>query len=179
MQHEKFLPKAPVLLEGSSAYAESITLESIAHLSEAMRHVCSDPGAGHVCLDIGANIGFTALFMDQMLDGAEIWCFEPHPKTFSQLVTNIDGNATGANRFALKAMALGQKKDELPFRDIDTYNTGNSLLKPGSLASHQNSITVPVERLDSLEIVPDRTISLIKIDVEGFEIDVLRGAEAT
>ena len=179
MLYEKSLPQKKVQIEGSSAYAESITLDSVAHLTKALELPGLAGAKNPRFLDIGANIGFTSLVIDQTVTGAEIHCFEPHPKTYSQLEENISRNATGGNAISKYPIALGEREGELPFRDIDLYNTGNSLLRDGSLASHQNKIVVPVKTLDSLELCKDRGIDLVKIDVEGFEMDVLKGGKTT
>jgi hypothetical protein len=68
----------------------------------------------------------------------------------------------------------------LLFRDVDRFNTGNSILIEGSLAAKaQNTTRIPVKRLDDLVIAGTDRINLMKIDVEGFEIAVRQGAGLT
>jgi FkbM family methyltransferase len=171
--HEKTWPKSKILIEGSSEYAAKASLDSFGHLSLALKTLF-DPAARSTCFDIGANIGLTSLLMDQHFNDAEIRAFEPHPKTFAQLSANIDRNSLGSNRLRTFDFGLGKAEGELLFRDVDKYNTGNSIILEKSLAATQNTIRVPVRRIDDLDDLPER-IDLMKIDVEGFELDVLEG----
>ncbi|WP_022705044.1 FkbM family methyltransferase [Pseudorhodobacter ferrugineus] len=177
MIYEKFFPLKTLKIEGSSAYAASVDLASLNHLSTALA-VLFGPDDAPVCLDVGANIGLTTLLMDQSFKGGRVLAFEPHPVTFGQMDRNISANQTGTNRIETFNFALGKADGEVLFRDVDQYNTGNSFLLEGSLAAAQDAIRVPVRTLDGFDGTPDH-IDLMKIDVEGFELDVLKGAEAT
>lgn len=175
----KTFPLGPIEIVGSSDYAEKITLPSFDHLINVI-NTSNRYLNNSLCIDIGANIGLTTILMDQTILGSEIICFEPHPKTYSQLTENIEKNKTGRNRISPINIAIGRQEETLSFRDVDKYNTGNSFLRDGSLAARaQASILVDVKPLDSIPEVNDRDISLLKLDVEGFEIDVLLGAKET
>ncbi|MGV2183660.1 FkbM family methyltransferase [Rhizobium rhizogenes] len=177
--YKKDFPNGPIEIVGSSEYAAHVGLSGLPHLTIALERYVKNVSAP-ICLDIGANIGVTSILMDQVLSGAKIFAFEPHPKTHRQLEQNISSNKSGSNEITVFPFALGKEQATLKFRDIDQYNTGNSLLIDGSLAEKaQNSISVAVERLDNLNIAPGHRINLAKIDVEGFEIDVLKGGVAT
>lgn len=179
MDKKKFklkFPKKEIVFEGTSAYAETVTLESMGHVLVSIKRLV-EQNESLTCVDVGANIGLTTLLLDQIISGGKIFSFEPHPKTFSQLERNTIHNKTGRNEIELFQFGLGSSNQELKFRDIDRYNTGNSILTEGSLAEQvQATITVPVRKLDDFEeIVGD--VHLIKIDVEGFELDVLKGGK--
>lgn len=178
MNYEKDFPLKKITIEGSSAYAASVDLGSLDHLTKALG-VLFGPDDAPVCMDIGANIGLTTLLMDQSFSGGRVLSFEPHPVTYGQMAANIEGNKTGANAIQTFNFALGKADGELLFRDVDQYNTGNSFLIEGSLAAAaQDAIRVPVRTLDGFDGMPAH-IDLMKIDVEGFELDVLKGAAAT
>ena len=176
--YEKDFPIKTIRIEGSSAYAAAVDLASLGHLTKALA-ILFDPSDRPVCMDVGANIGLTTLLMDQSFNGGRILSFEPHPRTFGQMDRNIELNKTGANQIEAFNFALGKAEGDLMFRDVDQYNTGNSFLLEGSLAAvAQNAIEVPVKTLDQMAGLPDH-IDLMKIDVEGFELDVLAGAATT
>lgn len=177
MIYEKEFPLKKIKIEGSSAYAASAELSSLNHLSTALA-ILFGPQDSPVCLDVGANIGLTSLLMDQSFKGGHILAFEPHPVTFAQMDRNISSNKTGGNTIETFNFALGKADGALLFRDVDQYNTGNSFLIEGSLAAAQDAIRVPVRTLDGFDGTPGH-IDLMKIDVEGFELDVLKGALAT
>jgi FkbM family methyltransferase len=125
--------------------------------------------------DVGANKGQTALELLTHYPTAHIFSFEPHPKTFAQLLTTIGirPNFTAANT------ALGATPGNLPMTiyDMDFVNT----LRPGFHASGRfqatNSIDVPVTTIDlfcATHAIDH--IDLLKIDTEGFDLMVLQGA---
>lgn len=175
MQHKIEFPGKTLTIEGTSKYAENVKFESLAHLALALDHLFVE-GETPFCLDVGANIGLTALLMDHSLKGATVWAFEPHPLTYSQMCDNLEANKSGRNSFETFNLGLGKENTELLFRDIDEFNTGNSILLENSLAARvQKSNRVQVKRLDDFADLPAQ-IDLMKIDVEGFELDVLEGA---
>lgn len=174
---ELTFPKKAITFEGSSAYAKGVSLASMGHLTWVLENIIQHR-SNPICLDIGANIGLTSLLMDQFIAGGHIFSFEPHPKTYGQLERNITSNQLGLNEIKTFSLGLGKEKGELLFRDVDQFNTGNSILLEGSLASKaQNVTTVNIERLDDMTLTaPDQRVDLMKIDVEGFELNVLDGA---
>jgi len=121
-------------------------------------------------LDIGGNIGAFALLFEQLNPTATICTFEPHPVTFRRLADNLARNNSKVQAFNC---GLGDKKTQLKLYEIDAHNTGMNKL----FAEEQDHpfVEIGIERLD--ECWADRgQIDLIKIDVEGFELAVLRGA---
>ena len=127
--------------------------------------------AGDLFVDIGANVGvYTVLAAGAI--GATAVAIEPVPATFAKLRLNLrtnglDGKARAHN------IGLGSSPSTLRFTiDQDTMNhviTDENWTGP--------SVQVPVQTLDAL--LDGQSPSLIKIDVEGWESEVLAGAEAT
>ncbi len=124
-----------------------------------------------VSLDVGANKGVYAYAM--LAHSAAVHAFEPNPKIFAIL------ERWAQNRVHLHPVALSSRSgsaDLLVPRTASGYsNQGASL---SSIKVHGSHATVRVEaiRLDELDLPP---IGFIKIDVEGFEREVLKGAAAT
>ena len=120
-------------------------------------------------LDVGANVGAYTI-----LASAEINCktiaVEPIPETFNNLTENISVNNVSEKVKALN-IGLGSKKGKLNF--TKSFDTVNHV----ATADEKDTIQVEVETLDSILIkdIP----SLIKIDVEGFETEVILGADKT
>lgn len=135
---------------------------------------------GETVMDIGANIGFvTSLLAKAVGPTGEVLAFEPHPQLNERLRANISGfgDAT-CGRVTADASALSDADGEnwLVF-DSENFarNSGTAGLRETSFAPGKESIKVHTRRIDS--VVHDRVISLAKIDVEGAELCVLRGAE--
>jgi len=120
---------------------------------------------GGVVLDVGANVGFYSLLAARK--AAKVIAFEPLPENLSYLRRHIELNR------------LKECIQVIPSAASDHDGTGLFSLVPGnrsegSLSSH-GTLPVRTVRLDSLGTVPD----VIKIDVEGNEHEVLRGAIKT
>jgi FkbM family methyltransferase len=115
-------------------------------------------------IDVGANVGDTALTASlQVGPKGRVWAIEPHPRTFQFLTGNIALNSA-ANITALKAAAASEP-GRLTFGD----GRRDDMNRVG-----EHGLYVEAERLDDL--VHDRRIDLLKIDVEGYELPVLKGA---
>jgi FkbM family methyltransferase len=119
--------------------------------------------------DIGANIGSYTILAGAVV-GASTYSFEPVPATYSRLVQNIEINHLG-ERARSKMCAVGAKADILRF--TTDHDTVNHVVADNEVA--ENVIEVPIDSLDNL--LSDRWPNFLKIDVEGFESQVLEGAE--
>ena len=120
-------------------------------------------------LDVGANIGaYTVLAAGAV--GCCVIAFEPAPATFRSLQANLQLNGLTAKATAHN-LALG--KDEGVLKFTDGLGTENCVQAAGSTSA---SVTVKVSSLDRL--LGEQAPVLMKIDVEGFETEVFRGATA-
>lgn len=119
-------------------------------------------------IDIGANVGsYTVLASAHV--GARSITFEPVPVTYSTILQNIYINRINELVKPLN-IALGSKKDKLMF--TSSYDTVNHVVAESENA--ENAIEVMVDKLDN--VLQGERPSLIKIDVEGFETEVINGA---
>ena len=121
-------------------------------------------------IDIGANIGSYTVLAGAHV-GAKVVSIEPVPQTFEHLKRNIAINQIDSNVMAYN-FALGDEKGQISF--TSTLDTMNHV----ATASETNTIQVPVDTLDAI-LEKEKDPVLLKIDVEGFETDVLNGASAT
>ena len=105
--------------------------------------------------------------------------FEPDPENIKLLEKTLNG--ANFQNVEICKYALSNQLERLPFiQDTLTSATGcvAGIDKPWIeqyLNSSVNEIRVKTETLDSASLREDRTLSLIKIDVEGHEIEVLQG----
>ena len=127
---------------------------------------------GTTVIDVGTNIGETLLnFAKMNPDGRNIG-FEPVPFLYEKAKTNIELNKF--SNIELVNKGLSSSEETLSFNETNENNSGGTFLtREDSNASR----SVQAVRLDDF-ILQNRVenISLIKIDVEGFEMEVLKGA---
>lgn len=125
---------------------------------------------GDVFGDIGANIGVYSILASANA-GAYSVAAEPVPATYSSLVRNVKLNDAEDKISALQC-GIGDKETTLKF--TDNYDTINGVAVDQN--SDENTISVPVKTLDT--VFTDKKPVLLKIDVEGYEWQVLQGAQS-
>jgi FkbM family methyltransferase len=132
-----------------------------------------------IFIDIGANIGLMSLHAAKLLDGkGRVLSFEPLSSTFDILLENIELNKF--DNIEAVNIAIGSTNETANIFDKIQVNRGSSsLIRSSNTESSHKTI---VECLDNfLEKEPriKGNIGCIKIDVEGWELEVLKGAKST
>lgn len=128
-------------------------------------------------VEIGANMGIHTVPLALALakEGRPLYAFEPQPVIFQQLCANLALN--GLTNVRAFPYACGSENGALAFEIPDYTKFGNfggtEFKEPGSSSSRGE--IVQCVRLDN--ILGQGEIGLIKIDVEGFELEVLKGSE--
>lgn len=125
-----------------------------------------------IFIDVGANIGSYTILASAEI-GAISYSFEPIERTFIQLQDNVVVNGI-SDKANIYNIGLSSKAGELYFSD-ENDTALNHVLNENDLS--KNKKRVEVYTLDSRLI--GLNPSLIKIDVEGFELEVLKGASET
>lgn len=121
-------------------------------------------------VDIGANVGAYTILASSEIKASTI-AIEPIPSTFNYLMDNIYINQIHDKVDALN-IGLGAQKGSIAF--TNSLDCLNHVATP----IEKDTIEVPIYTLDSI-LSSTRQPILIKIDVEGFETEVLNGANNT
>jgi FkbM family methyltransferase len=144
-------------------------------LSPAEHRFFADiPPGDSPIIDVGANVGVVSLLLAMHFRARQIHAFEPAPTTFDTLKKNVALN--GLSNIACHQAALSDSVGEIAF-DADPFCRGNARIAG---VPNANLKMVPTTTLDAFVAAEGiRSIGLLKIDVEGFETTVLRGAAQT
>jgi FkbM family methyltransferase len=136
-------------------------------------------GDGAVFLDVGAHIGYDTLKAAHHLGpNGRVVAFEPNPRVVQMLRDSIA--ASGATNVIVQPIACSDTETTLTLFDSTGGNSGLTSLAEANAGQANHPVTVPARRLDDVirELGLSR-VDVIKIDVEGAETLVVRGAQET
>lgn len=126
---------------------------------------------GDVCVDVGANVGAVALFLAKSVGASgKVHCFEPGPVFFSRLKQNIELNQSITSVVELHNLGVSEKSGELHWVE-DPEFPGNAFM------FGDRGVKIEVVTLDAYLGPRLKRLDFLKLDVEGMEIEVLRGAQ--
>lgn len=133
---------------------------------------------GDQVVDAGANIGYmTGVFAAKAGSSGKVHAFEPHPGIRKKLEANVARFGKNFAPVTIHGVALSDADGSAELVEANAFitNQGTAFLAdektPGNVKRHQVAVT----RLD--KIFSEENFGLIKIDVEGHEAKLIRGAE--
>ncbi|MDX2113327.1 MAG: FkbM family methyltransferase [Alphaproteobacteria bacterium] len=127
-----------------------------------------------VYVDVGANSGNHTIFMSRLVD--RVVAFEPFERVRNQLKENLALN--NITNVTLHEFALGERDEQLPFYTAPETNLGAASFQPHHRTDNTLLGVLEVRKGDDV-LCDIAGISIIKIDVEGFEKQVLSGLRQT
>jgi FkbM family methyltransferase len=155
-----------------SELREDERLGAVAALEGRMlRRLLEATREGDTFFDVGANIGTVTIPV--AMTGAECLAFEPAPANAARLAENAELNRLG-NVTVVEA-AMWSESGTVELRVDGAEGSGTARV----VDAGEGTIEVPAATLDRFAGGGAAAPDLLKIDVEGAELEVLRGAEAT
>jgi len=129
-----------------------------------------------IILDVGAHIGDTTELYRKYFSQSKIFCFEPFPESCDALKKRFINDST----INIVETALGSK-DETKTLYVSNFSNLNSLKKPNERAwgfADNKSVDVETTTLDQFCFANDiKHIDILKLDVQGSELDILLGSK--
>lgn len=132
---------------------------------------------GDCFFDIGANIGLFSLHASPIVDkNGSIYAFEPTPETYYRLNQNILLN--NFKNIIIENTGLSDTSGSTEFHvSTNGYDALNSIVVLSELENNHTTISVNTDTVDNyVKLNKIVHIDLIKVDVEGWELNVLKGA---
>ncbi len=143
---------------------------------------------GDICIDVGANAGYHTLAMAGAVGvHGRVFAFEPNEITYPKLLKNLSLNPVFNQRITCVQAGLSNKEGEMRVYQAGD-EPGNAYVSDSvnetlwTIGGEENFTICTVMRLDSFledKLVSTSTVGLIKVDVEGMELEVLQGSEQT
>jgi|GEM_PF-4835270 len=128
-----------------------------------------------VFIDIGANIGWYSVLIGKSSAKCKCYSFEPHPQVYRSLTRHIHINKVTDKVIPINS-GLGRKQEKKVLYTFRDYGHGHSSLSDLGSSDYETS-QVTIITLDSFILEYNvNGIKIIKLDVEGAELDVLNGA---
>lgn len=161
-----------------SSYIDKEILYNKKYSKNINFHIFQKYRPNTIYIDIGANIGTTALPIAVKEKNLEVHAFEPNPKIFKILNENKLQNSCDNLFLHNYAVGFKEEKSQLFITQRENGNFGTSSLQNNNDIMDSESIEVNVIKLDDFFEKFEKTISLIKIDIQGFEWQAIQGAKS-
>jgi FkbM family methyltransferase len=135
---------------------------------------------GSRCLDVGANVGAVTLALARQVGpSGRVLAIEPGPPYVARLRRNLQANASLADRVDILQAGLSDVEGSLLWRP-DPNHPFNAGLSQVHSTAVPGELHVPVTTLDTVLARQGwERVDFVKIDVEGMELEVLRGGRLT
>lgn len=152
--------------------------------SELTKYLLKNAKSDSVFVDVGANFGYYSCMVAKKIEaakGGKVYSFEANKNAFAFLEKNISLNWIEWNAVSLNCIALSEKDGTVQFKAYKYRFGGSQIVDYDESTEDLNVaevLTVNTKRLDQV-LGAGTKVDFIKIDVEGAEFKVLKGAENT
>lgn len=145
------------------------------NLRQYLNHEVRSSGSKLNILDLGSNVGLSAIYLANEFHLANICCVEADPRNFELLSKNLSVNETDAQ---IIFGAVGAEDSELLELRISNNSTCSTLVSQDFIhSSHTHKLTVPTISVEKIiDKLKWNKIDILKIDIEGAEDSLLKSS---
>jgi FkbM family methyltransferase len=168
----------PIVVDPHEAIGYNIASQGLYEsvVTEALWRLTKD---GELAVDAGANIGHMASVLATKLGSkGRALCFEPHPEMFSRLRNNVDvwRKDPLCAEFQLHQQALWSQNGQAMLLTDNWFatNRGTAWVSSGKKEVGQTELPIETVQLDTV-LSEHSKIGVLKMDIQGGELDALRG----
>ncbi len=169
-----------------SHYAFYVLMDLVDHIVlKDQYHIKEFIKKDSVVIDAGANIGIFSLYAHRLEPTASIYAFEPTPIVFKILEQNIKNNGLEKNISSYNLAlgdVIGEKEMLMDLSNPEGLGVGNSLTDSGCLTGTGkfNRQKIKITTIDDFVLNQHLSkVDFIKIDTEGYEKQIIKGAADT
>jgi FkbM family methyltransferase len=152
--------------------------------SELTKYLLNNIKSDSVFIDVGTNFGYYSCMIAKRVDpgkGGKVYSFEANKSTFTLLEKNMMINWIDKSAISLHCFALSDKEGTVQFRNYKNKVVNSQMVESDEKAEDLNIaevVTVETKKMDQV-LGSGSRVDYVKIDVEGAEFKVLKGAETT
>ncbi len=142
----------------------------------AIKHVKENT----IVLDVGANFGQLSVLLSKCKKNVEVYSFEASKYIFEILKKNVQIN--NANVKLFHNLVGNETEQEFFIRklNISKFNTyGSNMIEKTKIKNENNTNIEKINSIKIDDIFFDKKISFMKIDVQGYDLEVLKGSKKT
>jgi FkbM family methyltransferase len=170
------------LKEETAEFFETQYYRGYAHIDKAIKIIKKNLPKNHIVVDVGGADGVTPEIFAKHFPGTQIWIFEPLKENYEMIqsmsqkysefivVPKAAGNQIGTAKINVASALSSSSIFEL-------YADKNSDFFSDLLVTKRRE-EIEITKIDST-IPPNNYVSIMKLDVQGFELEVLKGAKNT
>ncbi|MCB9079357.1 MAG: FkbM family methyltransferase [Anaerolineaceae bacterium] len=133
---------------------------------------------GEMAVDVGANIGYTtSILAKQVGQNGSVVSFEPHPFIYQELNNNVNNwrHDLGWRYIVTHSLALSSQSGNCDLAIPQDFHVNRGTAYVANSGHQPDTVTVKAQR-STLDSMIQARIDILKIDVEGHEFEVLKGA---